>query len=481
MSIEPVGIVAFLLGLVCLAAGPIFTVYALLVASLLQSAAALVFTSLGGASIQPAHLLLLFLLIVMSRYGWIMRGTLQAMRPSNPGFWLVVLLVYGVISAIFLPRLFEGVTYTFGNSREGNGSMVSPLPLMPTTGNITQAGYFVGDVLCFLVVAALATRERYATAIANGVLFCCCADLAFAALDQVTALTGTTVLMAPIRNASYRMLDDGYVMGIKRLVGTFPETSAYAFVTLGLFGFSFSLWLRHDRPRLSGTIALLLLTTLMLSTSSTAYAGSVLYLGLVYVAAAVRMGLGRATRNMSRFVLVAPVGALVLVMLLQFSDAAWRSVLEVFDDFLFNKLSSASGIERAAWNRQAIANAFDTYGLGAGLGSVKSSSFLTSSLGNVGVTGLLAFAGFFATMLVRAGSTREKPEIAILRHAAASGCVALLVAASISGGSIDLGLLFCVLAGLACASSLPRGRFAEPRAVAGAPLGAPRLAASEGG
>ena len=94
---------------------------------------------------------------------------------------------------------------------------------------------------------------------------------------------------------------------------------------------------------------------------------------------------------------------------------------------------------------------------------------------------LLRIARARGLMLVRAGSTREKPEIAILRHAAASGCVALLVAASISGGSIDLGLLFCVLAGLACASSLPRGRFAGSRAVAGAPLGAPRLAASEGG
>ena len=45
-----------------------------------------------------------------------------------------------------------------------------------------------------------------------------------------------------------------------------------------------------------------------------------------------------------------------------------------------------------------------------------------------------------------------------MRSAAASGCIALVLAASISGGSIDLGLLFFVMAGMAVA---------EPRAAAG--------------
>ncbi|AWN41412.1 hypothetical protein [Methylobacterium durans] len=451
MSLEPIGLAVLLAGFVCLLAGPAFSVYALLVAALLQSAAAIVLTSLGGASIQPAHLLLLFFLVGMLRYATTFRGMIEAARPPNPGFWLVVLLIYALISAAFLPRLFEGMTYAFGNSREGGGTDTPLLPLAPNSGNITQPVYFAGNVVCFLVVAAYARGARRANAVANAVLFCCGANLIFAALDQLTALTNTTELMQPLRNASYRMLDEGQVMGLKRLVGSFPEASAYASTTLGLFGFSFSLWLRHHRSRLSGLLATSLLVSLMLSTSSTAYAGTIIYLTLVYVGCLLRMGQGSATLNMSRFVFVAPLAAVFLFILLQFSDAAWRTVSEVLDSFLFNKLASASGVERARWNQQAIVNFIDTYGLGTGLGSVKSSSFLTSALGNVGLVGLIAFTAFFAAMLRRAGSGQIDPRIAPLREAAASGCIALLVAAALSGGSIDLGLQFCALGGLACA------------------------------
>lgn len=455
MSFEPVGFAVLLAGLVCLFAGPAFSVYALLVAALLQSAAAIVLTSLGGASIQPAHLLLLFFLITMLSHKDTLRGMVEAARPANPGFWLVVLLIYALISAAFLPRLFEGLTYAYGNSREGGGSETPLLPLAPNSGNITQSGYFAGNVICFLVVAAYARRPRQATVIAHAVLVCCIANLAFALLDQLTAATNTTELMQPLRNASYRMLDDGRVMGFKRLVGTFPEASAYAFVTLGLFGFSFSLWLRHYRARLTGAISTLLLLSLMLSTSSTAYAGLILYLTLVYGGALLKMSSGRATFNMSRLVFISPLVGLTLVLLLQFSDAAWRAVDETLDAFLFNKLATASGIERARWNQQALVNFFDTFGLGTGLGSVRSSSFLTSTLGNVGLVGLCAFVAFFATMLRRARQPQGGPDVAILREAAGSGCLALLVAACVSGGSIDLGLLFCMLAGLACAQTMP--------------------------
>ncbi|MER2265753.1 hypothetical protein [Methylobacterium oxalidis] len=455
MTLEPIGLAVLLAGLTCLFAGPAFSVYALCVAALLQSAAAIVLTSLGGASIQPAHLLLLFFLIAMLRYGQTIRGMVEAARPPNPGFWLVVLLIYALLSAVFLPRLFEGMTYVFGNSREGGGSDLPLLPLAPNSGNITQSGYFAGNVICFLVVAAYARQPRQATVVANAVLVCCVANLFFALLDQFTALTNTTDLMQPLRNASYKMLDDGRVFGFKRLVGTFPEASAYAFVTLGLFGFSFSLWLRQYRTRLTGAIWLLLFISLMISTSSTAYAGLTLYLALVYGGSLARMARGSATFNMSRLVFIAPFVGLFLLLMLQFSDAAWRAVAETLDTFLFNKMATASGIERARWNQQAIVNFFDSYGLGTGLGSVRSSSFLTSTLGNVGLVGLVAFAAFFAAMLRRSGQRQGGPEVAILREAAGSGCLALLVAASVSGGSIDLGLLFCMLAGLACADTIP--------------------------
>ena len=53
------------------------------------------------------------------------------------------------------------------------------------------------------------------------------------------------------------------------------------------------------------------------------------------------------------------------------------------------KFSSHSYIERNAWNIKAIQTFFDTFMLGAGLSSVRASSFLLNLLGTVGIVGTI--------------------------------------------------------------------------------------------
>jgi hypothetical protein len=462
--VEPVGFVALLLGLTCFWFGPAFTIYTLLATSLLGAAAAAILTSVGGSSIPPSHVLLIFVLLEFSRHRWIREGMFAAIAPPRAGFFLILMLIYVVISGLFLPRLFAGMTYTFGN-REGTGIL---MPLMPNSGNFTQMVYFIGDCICFMIVAAYARRRETAFITANAILFCCVVDLFFAVLDQVTYLTGTAdLIMGPIRNASYAMLNDNVALGIKRLVGSFPEASAYAFVTLGLFGASFSLWLRHYRSRYSGILSFLLMFSLFISTSSTAYAGAIAYLAVAYAECLYKLQRGRATYNMSLFIFVAPFAALFLAILLQFFDSVLIALSEMADDVLFNKMSSASGIERGMWNQQAITNFFDTYGLGAGIGSVRASSFATSLLGNIGVFGAVAFVGFIFLMVF---DKRDRdPEVARVREAAASGAIAYVLAGSVSGGSVDLGLVFCVLSGLACGRTAAQSVPQHSRVLAGKP------------
>ncbi|MGH1571574.1 hypothetical protein ACRAWG_13920 [Methylobacterium sp. P31] len=340
MSFEPIGFVTLLLGLACFWFGPAFTVYALLATSLLGAAAAAILTSLGGSSIPPSNMLLIFVLLEFMRHRWIRQGIPAALAPPRAGFFLILMLIYAVISGLFLPRLFAGMTYTFGN-REGTGVL---LPLMPTSGNFTQTVYFIGDCICFMIIAAYTRRRETAFVTANAILFCCIVDLFFAVLDQVTYMTGTAdLIMGPIRNASYSMLNDNVALGIKRLVGSFPEASAYAFVTLGLFGASFSLWLRHYRSRYSGILSFLLMFSLFISTSSTAYAGAIAYLAVAYAECLYKLQRGRATHNMSLFIFVAPFVALFLAILLQFFDSVLIALSEMADDVLFNKMRLGIG------------------------------------------------------------------------------------------------------------------------------------------
>ena len=81
--------------------------YLVMVFSLFGAAAAIALPALGNATITPAVLFLPFLLARALRE----RGLGECLRPlafPNAGFWLMLVALWGVISAYFLPRIFEG-------------------------------------------------------------------------------------------------------------------------------------------------------------------------------------------------------------------------------------------------------------------------------------------------------------------------------------------------------------------------------------
>ena len=135
MSIEGIGLLAIALGIFGFFAGPNFAVYTFVLSTLLAAAAAITLPSLGAANIQPAHLLLGFLVIALfSRRGYLSR-TLGSLVFPRPGFWLLLAVCYGVASAFLLPRLFVGLTYVYAIARTdlGPGIMLVPLVRYPAT------------------------------------------------------------------------------------------------------------------------------------------------------------------------------------------------------------------------------------------------------------------------------------------------------------------------------------------------------------
>jgi hypothetical protein len=170
------------------------------------------------------------------------------------------------------------------------------------------------------------------------------------------------------------------------------------------------------------------------------------------------------------FVVTAPVLAIVAVAVVALDPAAASSIVDYLNVLLFDKASSQSGIERASWNAAALRNFFDTDGFGAGLGSVRASSFLVAVPANLGLPGVIFFGAFFWQALGRAGLDGG-PE-ADLRVAARNGCLGLLLAAAVSGALVDLGLQFYFLAGLASTGFARVTRRAAPA------LGGPMMRAA---
>jgi hypothetical protein len=446
MTVEPIGLIALLVGMIGLFVDQSFIVYAFLASTLLGAAAAFILDSLGGATIQPAHLLLGFLTMKLLGSRDVRAGVLRAVAVGSPGFWLLVTVGYATVTAYLLPRFFQGQTFAFTARAQGENYAA---PLVPTTSNLTQSVYFIGDCVCFLVLSGFGSSEAGRKCLGRAALMCVILNLGFAVLDLVTYATNTGELLSFIRNSTYSMMSDTEMAGFKRVVGSFVEASSFGYWTLGYFAFATSLWLSGIAVRLTLSLSVLSFFALLFSTSTTAYVGLSGYLFVEFVVIAVNFLFGRIRPQMLVFLICAPIVLAVVVIAICLNDASYAYVTNLLDTMVFNKMSTGSGIERSNWNNQAIQNFLDTFGFGAGNGSVRASSFPIAVIASLGFPGAATYAMFLLTIWLRTARLAP-PAVSAIQRAGRSACLAWLIAASASGSFIDLGLPFFAFAALAC-------------------------------
>src|SRR6185437_371476 len=186
MTVEFVGYFSLLIGILSLYCRDSFIVYMFFCATLLGAAAAFVLTSLGGTNISPAHLLLGFLTVRLLRISQISSRSIQGLAFGSPGFWLLLTVIYSALAAYLMPRIFAGQTFTFPVRSE---STYTILPLAPAMSNLTQSIYFVGDLICFVVIYGYAGTQRGYRILGKAALACATLNLVFASLDLVTYFT----------------------------------------------------------------------------------------------------------------------------------------------------------------------------------------------------------------------------------------------------------------------------------------------------
>jgi len=138
MSLEILGIVTILAGFLVLAAPIHWSFYVMTLSTLFGAAAALSLPMLGGASVLVPSLFLPFFamrIFMATGEGHFLAG----LRPLRAGFWLLLLTAFGITTAIFFPRLFQGILETLTVERIANGrSFISLTPLRFSSNNITS-------------------------------------------------------------------------------------------------------------------------------------------------------------------------------------------------------------------------------------------------------------------------------------------------------------------------------------------------------
>ncbi|WP_246665271.1 hypothetical protein [Rhizobium tropici] len=443
------GLLTLIVGIVTLIVPVRLSFIIMILSTVFGAAAAFSVPGLGGASVLVPSLFLLFFAVrLFAAYGE--APFLAALAPWRPGFFLLLLTAFGIFTAIFFPRLFQGLVQTMTVERSiGARSLIALVPLRFSSNNITQSVYAAGGLVCFIATFAFFRGNGIPKIFINGILIVAGVNLGFALADIITHFTHTDFLLDFVRTANYALLTNAEKGGLKRISGTFPEASAFADFTLVLFAVVTSLWLGGIRSGVTGLVASLLLVALILSTSATALVGLAIILPVLslqsFLASRRDPGAGRPVLIVS---ILASMPLVIFFVLIVMPDLA-HNLQDFLDEMLFSKAGSQSGRERFMWNAMAYEAFVDTIGFGAGLGSARASSFGLVLLSNIGIFGTLLFALFVARVLMadtRPGYPSSREAVAIVR-AAKAGFITVLVSAVISGTVYDLGLMFYILAG----------------------------------
>ncbi|MEK2607295.1 hypothetical protein [Burkholderia arboris] len=461
MELSLFGVIVIALGILTFVLPYRWAVYVMVASTLFGATEAVTF---GGLGVLPASLMMP-LFVARAVFLEDSRAIRSSLRVGSPGFWLLVLTGYACMTAVVFPRMLADTTSVYSIDRSNIGTTQLMLqPLGPVSGNLSQSAYLIGECLLYLAASTVMRRRDASRAVADAFLFLTALNAIAAAADLFGSAAGVS-LLDPLKTAQYSILDGAEVGGMRRISGTFSEASAFAGFSLPLFAFTANLWLLGYRRSLSGWLALLTAGFVLLSTSSTGYVGLSIYLAVFMASRSGAIARNSQARKFRMLAVACVAVALIACVLVAIDSPIVTAVSEVINRTLTSKMSSDSGVERSAWNMQSLINFVDTFGLGAGLGSARASSFVAVTLGNLGLLGAMLFGLFlYRTVRVRVRPATWASD-RIVSFAAVQAMAAALIGATLSGTVFDLGPCVYLFAAAAFgALNVRRASNREPRA-----------------
>lgn len=343
--------------------------------------------------------------------------------------------VVAAVSAIVLPRLFEGATFVL-NPRDGIQIGVASV-LAPSGTNLNQLVYLLFNTILIGILPLYVYNFSSMREFGQAATWTLVTAIFFIVLQFVPSGPAILELVAwtdVIIGGGITSEGDG---SITRLVGPFTESSFMSFWVSAAFGYAFVLAALTRRMSAS-LIAASLGLILIFSTSSSGYLG-IVSVGAFFVFVIAPLYRIRFSTVFRVFFLAGL--AMTPVLLFYFS-----LIMQYLDYAVFGKLGSASFLFRLYSDLVALQALLDTSFAGVGLGSHRSSSGIMTILANTGVLGFAVFAWAYVRLfgafrhagdLIAATSGARADQVLSLFPAGYAALATMLVVFAVSVSDIS--------------------------------------------
>lgn len=416
----------------------------LLVAGIFPAASAL---TLGSVCLQPSlvpGLAFISYVVLQKLLGARYPGQDSASRLCGP---MMLATAWALVGSIVMPRLFRNQVHVWPQKQDLVGGQVL---LTPTFGNISQDTYLLLNVLLMVLAAQYLTRWQvklsrlYYAYLAAGWLVVVLCVWQFG--SRVGGLPFPKTFF--YSNTGWAVLDNQMAGPVPRINATFSEPSACASYLAGILFSTVWVTLKGYKVRFSRLLIAASALGMCLTTSTTGFAavavGALLMPIMVVATGAARL-LGRIGQLAMICAVLLGVGGLAVAT---FSPHTVESA-QMIASSTAEKKNSVSYQERSQADADSLTAFAETYGLGVGWGSNRSSSLIPGLLATVGAVGVICLAVFDWRLMKSAAwalrAAPGSPETMVVEGVMAA-LAGRLTAACISGPTIGLPDFYVLIA-----------------------------------
>jgi hypothetical protein len=379
MEITVAGIIFLPLGIYGFIARPGWLLPLLIVSSIFQGAAVVNISTGADYGLSPYY----FFAILVAVRVWL--GTLvgfSGVLMRRRWVPLMLFVLVAVFGAVVLPNIFQGIAVF--NPREGIDAQQGSLSrLVFSAANLTHSSYLLLNVSVLVAFYRAALKPLVKGV--EGAIHIAAATACVIGIYQFMHMNYGFPFPFKELYSNIQIRKDmvGSLAGYQRVFSSFPEPSYFSAFLVAYIFFYCS---RCARTMLKSPLRLVYLVTMLLLLILTGSATG--YVALIFTAVLwFAFSGGVAVKAM----LWKAAVAAFMIGLAGWLIAVSPMLSSLMQAAIFEKNTSLSAVNRVAADLRGLSLAQDTLGLGVGLGSNATSSFVVMLLSNCGIVGLSLF------------------------------------------------------------------------------------------